>query len=75
MAQAVPAVRAGRIEGIGNVLESEAWKDAVFLRVLSMERVNAAAIDARRNLTPAEKALIEKLLLEFEALIIRFEIA
>ncbi len=62
-----------RIEGIGDILGIEAWKDAVFLLVLSMEQVNATAIDAKRDLTEAEKTLVEKSLLELEVLIVRFE--
>lgn len=62
-----------RIEGIGDVLGVEAWKDAVFPIVLSMEQVNAVALDAKRGLTVADKAAIENSLLELEALIRRFE--
>lgn len=62
-----------RIEGIGDVLGVEAWKDAVFPIVLSMEQVNAVALDAKRGLTVADKASIENSLLELEALIRRFE--
>ena len=62
-----------RIEGIGNVLDVEAWKDATFPIVLSMEQVNASALDAKRELTPGDKASVENSLLELEALINRFE--
>ena len=64
-----------RIEGIGDVLGIDAWKDAVFPLVLSMEQVNAAAIDAKRDLTEADKASVENSLRELEALIARFETA
>ena len=64
-----------RIEGIGDVLGVEAWKDAVFPIVLSMEQVNAVALDAKRALTEADKASVENSLLELEALINRFETA
>lgn len=64
-----------RIEGIGDVLGVEAWKDAVFPIVLSMEQVNALALDAKRALTEADKASVENSLLELEALINRFETA
>jgi hypothetical protein len=64
-----------RIEGIGDVLGVEAWKDAVFPIVLSMEQVNAFALDAKRALTEADKASVENSLLELEALINRFETA
>lgn len=62
-----------RIEGIGDVLGVEAWKDAVFPIVLSMEQVNAVALDAKRALTEADKASVENSLLELDALINRFE--
>lgn len=62
-----------RIEGIGDVLGVEAWKDAVFPIVLSMEQVNAVALDAKGALTEADKASVENSLLELEALIHRFE--
>ena len=64
-----------RIEGIGDVLGVEAWKDAVFPIVLSMEQVNAVALDAKRWLTEVEKTSIENSLFELEALIKRFETA
>jgi len=63
-----------RIEGISDVLGVEAWKDAVFPIVLSMEQVNAAALDAKRVLTEADKASVENSLRELEALIARFEV-
>ena len=62
-----------RVEGISDVLSVEAWKDAVFPLVLSMEQVNASAIDTKRDLTEAEKVLVEKSLLKLEALIARVE--
>lgn len=62
-----------RIEGIGDLLGIDAWKDAAFHIVLSMEQVNAAALDAKRDLTVADKASVENSLLELEALIRRFE--
>lgn len=62
-----------RIVGISEVLGVEAWKDATFPIVLSMEQVNAVAIDAKRGLTEFDKALVEKALIELEALIKRFE--
>lgn len=64
-----------RIEGIGDVLGIEAWKDAVFPIVLSMEQVNAAALDAKRCLTEDDKASVEDSLRELEALIARFATA
>ena len=62
-----------RVEGIGAVLGIEAWRGAVFPLVLSMEQVNAATIDAKRELTGAEKASVENSLRELEALINRFD--
>ena len=64
-----------RIEGIGDVLGIEAWKDAIFPIVLSMEQVNAAALDAKRRLTEDDKASVENSLCVLEALIARFETA
>jgi hypothetical protein len=64
-----------RIEGIGDVLGIEAWKDAIFPVVLSMEQVSAAALDAKRRLTEDDKAAVENSLRELEALIARFEAA
>jgi hypothetical protein len=61
-----------RIEAIGDVLGVEAWKDAVFPIVLSMEQVNAVALDAKRALTKADNASVENSLLKLEALIKRF---
>lgn len=62
-----------RIESIGDLLDVEAWKDAVFPIVLSMEQVNAVALDAKSVLTEADKASVENSLLELEALINRLE--
>ena len=64
-----------RIEGIGDVLGIEEWKDAVFPIVLSMEQVNAVALDEKRGLTEADKASVENSLLELEALIVRVKTA
>ena len=62
-----------RIESIGGVLESEAWNDAIFPIVLSIEQVNAAALDESRELTEADKAEVENSLVELKQLINRFE--
>ena len=63
------------IEGIGEVLGVEAWKDAVYPIVLSMEQVNAFALDTKTGLTEADKSLVEKALLELELVINRFDTA
>lgn len=62
-----------RIEGIGSVLGIEAWSNAVFPIVLSMEQMNATALDGKREPTASERTSIEGSLLELEALIARFE--
>ena len=62
-----------RIEGIGSALISARWKDAAFPIVLSMEQVNAAALDEKRVLTETDKVSVEKSLLELEAIINRFD--
>lgn len=62
-----------RVEGVGEVLGVQAWKDAVFPIVLLMEQVNAVALDAKRGLTEANKAAVENSLLELEALISQFD--
>ena len=62
-----------RIEGISDVLDIQAWRDAVFPVVMSMEQVNAVAIDGRRALTKYDKYQIEKSLLQLEALIDYFQ--
>lgn len=62
-----------RIEGIGGLLDIDAWNEAISSIVLSMEQVNAVALDAKRGLTKADKTLIENSLLELEALVRCFE--
>lgn len=62
-----------RIEGVGAVIESDVWTDAVFPLVLSMEEINAVALDENRSLTATEKAMIDSSLLELEAVINRLE--
>ena len=69
------SIDAPECSSIGDVLGIEAWKDAVFPIVLSMEQVNAAALDAKRRLTEDDKASVENSLRELEALIARFETA
>lgn len=64
-----------RIEGIGDVLGIEAWKDSVFPIVLTMEQVNAIALEANRRLTGEERSAVESALQDLEALISRFESA
>lgn len=61
-----------RIEGIFEVLDNQAWKDAIFPIVLSMEQVNAFALDEKRHLTEADKSSVENSLLDLEAHINRF---
>lgn len=62
-----------RIEGIGGVLDIDAWNEASCSIVMSMEQVNAVALYAKRGLTNADKTSIENSLLELEVLISRFE--
>lgn len=62
-----------RIEGISAVLDVDAWRDAVFPIVLSLEQVNAVALDAKRDLTTADKVVVENSLLELETLMQRLE--
>lgn len=62
-----------RIEGVGAVIESDVWTDEVFPLVLSMEEINAVALDANRSLTATEKAMIDSSLLELEEVINRLE--
>lgn len=62
-----------RIEGIGSVLSIEAWSNAVFPIVLSLEQINAMALNAKREPTASERTSIEGSLLELETLIKRFE--
>ena len=62
-----------RIEGIFEVLDNQAWKDAIFPIVLSMEQVNAFALHEKKHLTEADKSSVANSLLELEAHINRFE--
>ncbi|KQW56488.1 hypothetical protein [Variovorax sp. Root411] len=62
-----------RIEGVTGVLGNHTWSDAVFPIVLSLEQVNAATLEARRELTAVEAAAVESSLLELKALIKSFE--
>jgi len=57
------------IEGIGDVLSVKTWNDAVFPIILSMEQINAAAIEEKRKLTASDTVSIEKSLFELEGLI------
>ncbi|WCM92983.1 hypothetical protein M5C99_22060 [Acidovorax sp. NCPPB 2350] len=62
-----------RFEGVGSVIEDESWRNAVFPIVLSMEQINAAAINGGNDLTEANKVSIEESLLEFDEVIRCFE--
>lgn len=62
-----------RIEGISEALGISAWSEAVFPVLLSIEQVNAVALEAKRALTEEDKALVSKSLCELEALVDRFE--
>ena len=58
-----------RIEGIIDVLGIDTLKNAAFPIILSMEQVNAAALNAKTGLTVAEKASVKNSLIELEMLI------
>ncbi|RMM94219.1 hypothetical protein ALP90_01985 [Pseudomonas amygdali pv. ulmi] len=55
------------IEGVRAVVESDKWKEAVFPIISFIEEINGVALDAKRNLTANEKALIDSSLIELEA--------
>jgi hypothetical protein len=58
-----------RIEGINELLGMAEWKNAVYPIVLSMEQINAFALDANKGLTEADKISVNNSLSELEALI------
>jgi hypothetical protein len=61
-----------RVEGVGESLASDAWKQAVFPIVLSMEQINAATLESGREMMVAERESISESLEELERLIDRF---
>ena len=62
-----------RIEGIGAAIDLEAWRDRVFPILLDIEQVNAATIESRRQLSAAEKELVDSSLRQLESVIRDFE--
>ena len=62
-----------RIQGIGDVLEDDEWKQAVFPIIWSMEQINAFALEEKQDLTEKETRSIENSLLELEAFIGRLD--
>ena len=62
-----------RIQGIGDVLEDDEWKQAVFPIIWSMEQINAFALEEKQDLTEKETRSIENSLLELEEFIGRLD--
>ncbi len=62
-----------RVQAIGDVLELDSWKEAVFPIIWSMEQINAFALEAKQGLTEEEANSTKNSLVELEALISRFE--
>lgn len=62
-----------RIEGVGNFLESDSWRETVFLLVLSMEQINAATLNEEGELAEINGVLVKNSLLDLEELIKRFD--
>ena len=62
-----------RIEAITAALGSAKWKDDVFPLILSMEQINAVAIESKRHLTASEQIIVEDAVREIESLIKRTE--
>ena len=55
-----------RIEGISNVVQSDAWKERTYPIVLALEQVNAFALDEKRSLTADEASDVAATLSELE---------
>ena len=62
-----------RIEGLSDVIGVKEWSDGVFPIVLTLEQVNAAALDTKAALTEADKATITTSLRALEVLIESFQ--
>lgn len=82
MRQAIDSYRANhmhlnsliqRIQGIGEIIGSGQWRDAIFPFILEMEQINADALNAEKALTEKDKSDVEQYLLEIEGLITRFD--
>ncbi|GAA6121150.1 hypothetical protein [Acidovorax sp. FG27] len=57
-----------RMEGIVAAVDSAEFRDSTFPILLSMEQINADAIDNSRKLTDSEKDIINKSMVELEQL-------
>lgn len=62
-----------RIQGVGEVIGSDQWRDAIFPFILEMEQINADVLNAGTVLTEKDKSDVEQYLLEIEGLITKFE--
>lgn len=62
-----------RIEGVGDLLEVDSWRETVFLLVLSMEQINAATLNEEGELAEINGVLVKNSLLDLEELIKRFD--
>lgn len=60
-----------RIEGVSNAIGLDSWKDAIFPIILTMEQINAAALDSKHALSSENKAAIEGSLDDLEQVIQR----
>lgn len=62
-----------RIEAISSAIDLDSWEEAISPIVLEMEQVNASVINEKRDLTAADKMIIEKSLNDLEAVIQKFK--
>jgi hypothetical protein len=58
-----------RMEGASNFIESLWWKDKLFPILLTLEQINAAALDSGGNISETDKASVASALHDLDALI------
>lgn len=62
-----------RIEGLSELIDIAAWKEAIYPIILSMEQINAVALESKLSLDERGKSVVEDALRELDVIIDHFQ--
>jgi len=64
-----------RMESVLDVIDCDVWEDEFFPLILALEEINAVALDSGVNFARGESFVVEGLLCELEALILKLDLS